>query len=244
MWRFIKKTFAIIATFFNLSYVNSLECISMNNQKCKARPKIINITNNDPVFYPYSIKVNKCSGSCSNISDPYAKLCIPDIVKNINAKVFNLMSQTNETRQLIWHATCKSVCRLTSAVCNSRQVWNEDKGRCECREDLVNKMVCDKGHIWNPSNCNCECDESCGIDQYLYYKSCACSNSLVDKLVEECTNVIDDDKIYNENLNVTLSDDCAFCTLYVVLFAVFLSTSVVISAVFVYFHWYKKKKNN
>ena len=48
MWRFIKKTFAIIATFFNLSHVNSLECISMNNQECKTRPQIIDINNNEP----------------------------------------------------------------------------------------------------------------------------------------------------------------------------------------------------
>ena len=65
---------------------------------------------------------------------------------------------------------------------------------------------------------------------------------MVDKLVEECTNVIDEDKIYNKTLNVTSSNDCASCTLYVVLFTVLLSTSIVISAVFVYFHWYKKNK--
>ena len=103
----------------------------MSNQECKTRPKIIDVNNNEQVFYPYSIKVNKCSGSCSNINDPYAKLCVPDIIKNINVKVFNLMSRINETRQIIWHETCKCVCRLTSAVCNSRQVWNEDKCRCE-----------------------------------------------------------------------------------------------------------------
>ena len=102
MWRFLKKA-SLMTTFFNLSYVNSLECISMNNQECKARPKIININNDEPVFYPYIIKVNKCSGSCSNINDPYAKLCVPDIIKNINVKVFSLMSRINETRQIIWH---------------------------------------------------------------------------------------------------------------------------------------------
>ena len=62
MWRLFKKAFAVITTFFNPSYVNSLECTSMNNQECKARPKIIDLNNNEPVFYPYSIKVNKCSG--------------------------------------------------------------------------------------------------------------------------------------------------------------------------------------
>ena len=144
MWRFLKKAFKVMTTFFSLPYVNFLECTSVNNQGCKARPKIIDVNNNERVFYPYSIKVNKCSGSCSNINDLHAKLCVPDSIKNINVKVFNLMSRINETRQIIWHETCRCVCRLTSAVCNSRQIWNKDKCRCKCKEELINKMVCDK----------------------------------------------------------------------------------------------------
>ena len=75
-----------------------LKCALMNNQECKIR--LININSNEPIFYPYIIKVNKCSGSCNSINDPYAKLCGPDVVKNINVKVFNLMSKTNETRHI------------------------------------------------------------------------------------------------------------------------------------------------
>ena len=194
------------------------------------------------MFYPYSINVNKCSGSCSNINYPYPKLCVPDIIKSINVKVFNLMSRINETRQIIWHKTCKCICRLTSAVCNSRKIWKKEKRRCECKEDLVNKLVCDKGCIWNPSNCACECDKSCGKGQYLDYKSCVCKNSLVDKLIEECTNVFDGDTIYNKTLTVTSSNDCSSCTPCIVLFTVFLSISVIISGKFVYFHWYKNKQ--
>ena len=174
MLRFLKKAITMMTTFFNISYANSLECISMNNQECKARPKIIDVNNDEAVFYPYSIKVN----------DPYAKLCVPDIIKNINVKVFNQMLRINETRQITWHETCKCVCRLTSAVCNSMKIWNEDKCRCECKEDLINKLVCDKGYIWNPSTCACECDKLCDIGQYLDYKKCICRKSLVDKLVE------------------------------------------------------------
>ena len=122
------------------------------------------------------------------------------------------------------------------------QIWNDDKCRCECREDLVDRIVCDKGFSWNPSSCECGCDISCGISQYLDYKSCVCRNSLVDKLVEECANVIDGDKIYNETLTVTSPNDCASCTLHVLLFAVFLSASVTISGAFVHFYWYKKDK--
>ena len=68
--------------------------------------------------------------------------------------------------------------------------------------------------------------------------------TLVDKLVEECTSVIEENKIYNETLNVTSSNDCASCTVYVVLFAVFLTTSVIIGGVFVYFYWHKKNKQS
>ena len=85
---------------FNPLKVNSLGCVSMNNQECKIRPKIINITYSEPTFYLFSISVNKCSGSCNNINDPYAKLCIPNVVKNIDVKVFNLMSRTSKTRHI------------------------------------------------------------------------------------------------------------------------------------------------
>ena len=70
----------------------------MNNQECNIRPKIVNVNSNEPVFYPFSIKTSKCSGSCNNINNPIAKLFVPDVVKNLNVKVFNLMSRTNETR--------------------------------------------------------------------------------------------------------------------------------------------------
>ena len=75
-----------------------LSCISVNNQECKVRPEIINVNSNELVFYPFSIKTSKCSGSCNKINDSYAKMCVPDVAKNLNVKVFNLMSRTNETR--------------------------------------------------------------------------------------------------------------------------------------------------
>ena len=107
MLGFIKKVFIAAATFLmpNVLSVNSLECISMNNQECRARPKMIDTNANESMFCPYSIKVNKCSGNSNNINNPYAKLCIPDVVKKTNVKVFNLMSRINETRQILWHET-------------------------------------------------------------------------------------------------------------------------------------------
>ena len=72
----------------------------MNNQECKVRPQIVNVNSDEPVFYPFSIEISKCSGSCNNINDSYAKMCVPDVVKNLNVKVFDLMSRTYETRHI------------------------------------------------------------------------------------------------------------------------------------------------
>ena len=85
-------------------------------------------------------------GNCNNINDPYAIICVPDIVKNWNVKVFNLMSLTNVTRSIKWHETCKCTCRLNEIICNTKQRWNKDKRRCECKE-LIDKEVYDKGFI-------------------------------------------------------------------------------------------------
>ena len=99
MFKFVKQTFILAIMFFSrdLPDVNSLSCILMKNQDCKVRPEIVNVNSNEPVFYPFSIKTNKCGGSCNNINDPYGNICVPDVIKDLNVKVFNLMSRTNET---------------------------------------------------------------------------------------------------------------------------------------------------
>ena len=77
-----------------------------------------NIDSNKPVFYPFIIKTSKYSGSCNNINDTYTNWCVLDVVNNINIKVFNLMSRTNEIRHIKWYENCKCKCRL---VCNNKQ---------------------------------------------------------------------------------------------------------------------------
>ena len=141
----IKKCFimAMIFVNFNLSNVNSLKCFSMNNQECKIRTEIINFNTNEPMFYRYSIKINRCQGSCNTINYQ---------IKNTNVKVVKLMPKTKETRHIKWHKTCKCKCRLDASICNNKQRLNDDKCRCECKE-LIEKGMCDKGFIWNPNNC-------------------------------------------------------------------------------------------
>ena len=169
IFRFVKKVFFLELTILsNFTKVTSLNCISIKNQECKRRPQVININSNNLIIYPFSIKINKCNGSCNNINNPYAKICVSDVIKDSNVKVFNLMSRTNETSFINWHEKCKCKCRLDAIVCNNKQRWNKNKCRCECKE-LIDKGICDNGFIWNPSNCEYECDKNCDFNEYLDY---------------------------------------------------------------------------
>ena len=86
IFRFVKKVFCAIplsAALLNTTRLNAipLSCISMSNQEHKARPEIVNVNSNNPIFYPFSVKTSKCSGNCNNINDPYTKICVPDVAK-------------------------------------------------------------------------------------------------------------------------------------------------------------------
>ena len=244
MFQFIKKVFfiglTILSDFIN---TNSLDCISMKNQECKTRPQVINVKGNNPIFYPFSIKISKCSGNCNNINDPYAKICVPDIIKNLNVKVFSLMSRTNETRFIEWHEKCKCKCRLDAIVCNNKQRWNKNKCRCECKE-LIDKGICDKRFIWNPSNCECECDKTCDIGKYLDCENCKCRKKLADKLIDECTETVEEVKLANTTLeNENSYYKCSSCKVYIVLTIVFFTIFTGITIYFAYYNWSLIKNN-
>ena len=147
------------------------------------------------------------------------------------------MSGTNEARCIEWHETWKCKCRFNSSVCNNKQHWNDDKCRCECKE-LIDKGVCDKGFIWNPSNCECECYKSCDFSEYLDYKNCKCKKRLQNKLVEECTENIEEIRLVEIN-----STKCKHnsCTLYIMLFSIIFTINIGIGSYFIYSRWYLKK---
>ena len=200
IFRLIKKVFFLGLTILS-NFTNALDCISMKNRECKVRSEIISINSNNPMFYPFSIKVNKCSGNCNSINDPYARICVPDVIKDLNVKVFNLMSRTNKTRFIEWH-----------------EKWN--KCRCECK-GLIDKGVCDKGYTWNPSNRKCESNKSCDVGEYLDYSDCKCRKKLADKLIDECTETIEETNL----VNITFTENennygFGSCIVYIVLMTI------------------------
>ena len=222
----------ILSNFANITSLSatSFNCISMKNKKCKIRPEIINMNSNNPLFYPFGIKINKCIGNCNNINNSYAKICVPDLIKDLNIKAFNLMSRTNETRLIKWHEKCKCACRLDAITCNNKQRWNKNKCRCECKE-LSDKEICDKGFIWNPSTCERECDKNCDIGEYLDSENCKCRKKLVDKLMNECTETIEEVKLADttifENKNENKYSSCKeYILLMIVVFTIFTGITI------------------
>ena len=172
--------------------------------------------------------MKRCKDSCNTINDPYAKICVPDQIKDTNVKVFNLRSRTNETRHKKWHKTCKCKCRLDASICNNKQRWNDDKGSVNV-------------------NCECECDRSCDIGEYLDYKNFNCREKIIDKLVVERNENIDgNEMLYSETLDIISSSDnktSDSCIVCIVLFSVLLIISLSM-AIYVYLFLYLKKYIN
>ena len=89
---------------FSILKVNTLECSFVINRKCVPRPKILDVNEGvgETLFYPYNVLVNKCSGSCNTLDDLTAKICVPNIIKNVNVKVYNSLMRLNESRNVLW----------------------------------------------------------------------------------------------------------------------------------------------
>ena len=112
----------------------------------------------------------------------------------------------NETRNVLWHESCKCICKLNSPVCNNKQIWNDDTCRCDCNEDFAGIINCTKGFTWNPSTCECQCDKWCKPGQYLDNKNCNCKNKLIGRVIEKCTSVINETMTNNKD-NITTNNN-------------------------------------
>ena len=189
---------------FSTIKAKALECVSVTIQECMPRPKILDVNEGvgENLFYPYNVLVNKCSGSCSMFNNSKAKICVPNVIKRINMKIYNFLMRLNETRNVLRHESCQCICRLNSSVCNSKQIWNSDTCRCDCNEGFAGIISCDKGYTWNPSTCECQCDTWCKPGQYLDHKNCICRNKLIGRVIEECTSIISETMKNNKD-NIT-----------------------------------------
>ena len=180
----------------------------------------------EALSYPYNVLVNKCSGSCNTLDDPMAKLCVLNIIKGINVKVYNF------SRGVLWHESCKCICRLNSSVCNRKQIWNSNTCRCDCNEDFAGIINCTKGYMWNPSTCACECDMWCKPGQYLDYKKCVFKNRLIGRVIVECTSLTKETMMNNRDNE---DNDNTITNIFIGFFSVLLFVGIVCFCVFAYF---------
>ena len=229
------KIISLLISLFSIIKTKPLECVSVANQKCMLRPKILYVNEgiDEALFYPYKMLVNKCSGSCNTLDNPMSEICVPKIIKNVNMQVYNFLMRLNETRNVLWHEICKCVCKLSSSVCNNKQIWNDDTCRCDCNEDFAGKISCAKGYMWNPSTCECQCDKCGKQGQYLDHKNCVCKNKLIGRVIQECTSVINETMINNNKDNIANNN-------YLILFIVFLIGFI---AFFIGFIYYCRRSN-
>ena len=139
-----------------VSASNHTKCISLSNQKCVIQPTFINLHPNECSqefhYYPFTVKLDKCVGSCNTLNDLSNKVCVPNKTEDLNLSVFNMITGINESKTLTKHISCECKCKFDGRSCNSDQWWNNDKCRCECKK----RHVCEKDYIWNPATCSCE----------------------------------------------------------------------------------------
>ena len=228
-----KSLFSIIKT-------KALECVSVVNQKCMPRHKILDVNEGvgEALFYPYNVQVSKCSGSCNTLDNPIEKLCVPNVIKGLSMKVYNFLTMLNETRNVLWHESCKCVCKSNSSVCNNKQIWNSNTCRCDCNEDFGGMINCAKGYTWNPSTCESQCDTWCKPGQYLDHKNCVCKNKLVSRLISECTTIFNETMMNNNDNN----NDNNFYRIMAYVFIGLFLLAIICFCVFAYFKWFKDKK--
>ena len=187
MFRFIKKAFIGLLSVckigsFGESLVSDqkglIKSVSLNNYLCQARPTLVNRNSEKTFFYLFNINVNKCGGSFNTINDPRAPVCVPNKMKDMNAKLFHLMSGVNETKFLVKPESWECKCRFDESICIKRKKWNHN----ECKK-LDDWGFCKNDYMWNPTKHDYECNKACRINEYLDIKNCSYETRLIGNFI-------------------------------------------------------------
>ena len=127
-----------------------------------------------------------------------------------------------------------------------QDLWNDMKHVSVNVDQMEMQMQIrleEKGFIWNPSNCEYECDKSFDIGEYLDYKNCRCRKKIVDKLIDECTETIEEVKLANITIFENGSCERSSCIVYIALMIVVFKIFTGITVYFVYYNWSLIKNN-
>ena len=116
------------------------------------RPTLIDLNPVGLKCYPFMISLDECSGSYHSVDYLSTEVCVLSKTKDINVKVFNMITNKNEAKTKGKHISCDCKCKFNSTTWNSNQKWNDETCQCECK----NYRMCKKDYSWNPSICICE----------------------------------------------------------------------------------------
>ena len=165
--------------------------------------------------------VDKCVGSFNDKENLYFKVCLPDSIKNITVKSFDLLSKKSVLKNISFHKSCKCDCLLDEKICNNLQKWNKEKCRCECLKE-----------------------EKCFNDSFFNVINCKCEMKKAAKLIkEQCEEIIDDINYVIQNKTVTLIKKIENCKPFIGVSILFLYISIILTGMMIYF-CLKPRKNN
>ena len=103
MFGIIKKIF-IVSLFSIVNASNHTKCVSLSNQKCIIQPTLINLHPNEYSkefhYYPFTVKLDRCVGSCNTLNDLSNKVFVPNKTKGLNISAFNMSTGLIESKTL------------------------------------------------------------------------------------------------------------------------------------------------
>ena len=95
---------------------NHTKCISLSNQKCEIQPTFINLHPNEYSeefhYYPFTVKLDKCVGSCNTLNDLPNEVCVPNKTEDLNLNMLNMITGINESKTLTKHISCECKCKF------------------------------------------------------------------------------------------------------------------------------------
>ena len=158
---FIKQIIiALVLVLFCFGGSLVIDCLSISNQQCMVRPKLIDLNPDELYYYPFIINMSRCVGSSNTIEDPYGRIFVPSQMEDVNMALFNIIKEINESRTLTKFISCECRCEFNGRKCNLRQKWNNNKCQCHCKKPIKHR-ACKEDYTWNFSTCACECSKDC-----------------------------------------------------------------------------------
>ena len=125
MFGLIKKIFVGLLTDL-VNGSNHAQCVSLCNQKCMIQLTLTNLHPNEYSeefhYYPFSVKLDRCIGSCNALNDLSNKVFVPNKTEDLNLSVSNMTAGINESKTLTKDISCECKCKFDGTKFNSIQL--------------------------------------------------------------------------------------------------------------------------